>query len=133
MLVAGVVDFLRVFLRNKFSLMSYDALSTRGFNNVVMCRLFSYSMKLILIPNCTTPYIVLTHCNAAAYWRAKRALSGEVDGRKTSYFHACPYVSYVHNPRVHGRFYSLHLRRKWSSWKTIHRYARFINDEDNDC
>ena len=35
--------------------------------------------------------------------------------------------------RVHGRFYGLDLRKEWSSWETRHRYARFVNDEENGC
>ena len=26
---------------------------------------------------------------------------------------------------MHGWFYGLEIKRKWSSWKTCHRYARF--------
>ena len=36
--------------------------------------------------------------------------------------------------RGNGIFHVLDLKnRKWSSWKTRHRYARFVNDEENGC
>ena len=71
-----------------------------------------------------------------SYWRAKQALHWEAD-RKLGiavrarmlyiYNMCCTFITW----RVHERFYRLDLKKKiWSSWITLHRYARFVNDEE---
>ena len=44
------------------------------------------------------------------------------------------YILYVHNPDNASKILRTRLKkRKWSSWKTRHGYARFVNVEENDC
>ena len=43
------------------------------------------------------------------------------------------YVLYVHKLRVHRRFYGLNLKKEMVVLETCHRYARFVNKEENGC
>ena len=71
-------------------------------------------------------------------WRAKRAKSEEVDGKRRIASHARMYVCALsRNSSLPGECTEVFLtrrlkKRKWSSWRTRHRYARFFNGE-NGC
>ena len=45
----------------------------------------------------------------------------------------CVCVPYGHNPESFTGFTYKINKRKWSSWKILHGYDRFVNDEVNDC
>ena len=69
-------------------------------------------------------------------WRAKQALSGEVDESFVlPYMSVCGiYMPYVHNPGVHGRLYGLDLKKgNGRLGKQAMEVARLVNGEENDC